>query len=179
MPGPYSSLMHATPKALSRFAERGEIEGHRHRRARWSIHSGQKTRHSGRCGACRKHSGEARDRLWRSGSRPPILFNAQQAASTPFTRHLYQYLFFVPRCDHALTSHIRRETGLGHAPGATVCVPHTPRPRASYNLVCSHNGGARHSTTERRCEVAKRAATACACQDAAGRFGTFGTAPSC
>ena len=31
IPGPYSSLMHATEGALSRFAERGEIEGHRHR----------------------------------------------------------------------------------------------------------------------------------------------------
>ena len=34
--------------------------GHRHRRARWTFHSGQKTRHSGRCGACCKLSGEAR-----------------------------------------------------------------------------------------------------------------------
>ena len=81
MPGPYSSLMHAAEGALSRFAERGEIGGRRHRRARWSIHSGQRRAHSGRCGACARHSGEARDRLWRGGSRPPILFNP---ASTPF-----------------------------------------------------------------------------------------------
>jgi len=60
------------PKALSRFAERGEIGGSRHRRARWTFHSGQRRGHSGRCGVCPRHSGEARDRLWRSGSRPPI-----------------------------------------------------------------------------------------------------------
>ena len=44
-------------------AERGEIRGHRHRRARWSIHSGRRRGHSGRCGACPRLSGEARDRL--------------------------------------------------------------------------------------------------------------------
>ena len=59
MPGPYSSLMHAAEGALSRFAERGEIGGRRHRRARWSFHSGQKTRHIGRCGACRVRRAEA------------------------------------------------------------------------------------------------------------------------
>ena len=32
---------------------------------------------------CRRHSGEARDRLWRSGSRPSISFNP---ASTPFSQ---------------------------------------------------------------------------------------------
>ena len=45
------------------------------------IHSGQRRGHSGRCGVCPRHSGEARDRLWRSGSRPPISVNP---ASTPF-----------------------------------------------------------------------------------------------
>ena len=60
------------PKALSRFAERGEIRGHRHRRARWCIHSGQRPLHSRRYGPCSGHSGEVRDRLWRSGSRPSI-----------------------------------------------------------------------------------------------------------
>ena len=38
------------PKALSRFAERGEIGGHRHRRARWSIHSGQRGHTHTSCG---------------------------------------------------------------------------------------------------------------------------------
>ena len=67
--GPKLTFDSSSPGAVP---ERGEIGGRRHRRARWSIHSGQKTRHSGRCGACRQLSGEARDRLWRSGSRPPI-----------------------------------------------------------------------------------------------------------
>ena len=39
---------------------------------RWTFHSGQRPLHSGRYGPCSGHSGEARDRLWRSGSRPPI-----------------------------------------------------------------------------------------------------------
>ena len=64
------------PKALSRFAERGEIRGRRHRRARWTFHSGQRPLHSGRYGPCSGHSGEARDRLWRGGSRPPISVNS-------------------------------------------------------------------------------------------------------
>ena len=54
------------PKALSRFAERGAGWG---RRARWTFHSGQRQWHAP---ACHCLSGEARDRLWRSGSRPPI-----------------------------------------------------------------------------------------------------------
>ena len=72
IPGPYSSLtcfagVWVRPGAVP---ERGEIEGHRHRRARWTFHSGQRPLHSGRYGPCSGHSGEARDRLWRSGSRP-------------------------------------------------------------------------------------------------------------
>ena len=63
IPGPYSSLTCFAGVRPGAVPERGEIEGHRHRRARWTFHSGQKTRHSGRCGACRKLSGEARDRL--------------------------------------------------------------------------------------------------------------------
>ena len=72
------------PKALSRFAERCAVGGSRHRRARWSIHSGQSQRrgHSGRCGVCPRHSGEARDRLWRSGSPPSI--STQLHVHTPF-----------------------------------------------------------------------------------------------
>ena len=49
---------------------------------RWTFHSRQRRAHSGRSGACARHSGEARDRLWRSGSRPSISVNP---ASTPFT----------------------------------------------------------------------------------------------
>ena len=51
---------------------RGEIGGRRHRRARWTFHSGQRRRHAHELRPCRRHTGEARDRLWRGGSRPPI-----------------------------------------------------------------------------------------------------------
>ena len=86
IPGPYSSLTCFAGVRPGAVPERGEIEGHRHRRARWTFHSGQKTRHSGRCGACRKLSGEARDRLctvakckWVAS---PDFLNSR---STPFT----------------------------------------------------------------------------------------------
>ena len=81
IPGPYSSLTCFAGVRPGAVPERGEIGGHRHRRARCSIHSGQRPLHSGRYGPCSGHSGEARDRLWRSGSRPPISVNP---ASTPF-----------------------------------------------------------------------------------------------
>ena len=79
MPGPYSSLMHATEGALSRFAERGEIEGHRHRRARGGIHSGQRRLlHAHEPRSCSRLSAarEARDRLWRSVA--VVSFNFRQ-----------------------------------------------------------------------------------------------------
>ena len=75
MPGPYSSLTCFAGVRPGAVPERGEIRGHRHRRARLSIHSGQRPLHSGWYGPCSGHSGEARDRLWRSGSRPSISFN--------------------------------------------------------------------------------------------------------
>jgi len=46
--------------ALSRFAELGEIRGRRHRRARWTFHSGQRQWHAPLSGACHCLSGEAR-----------------------------------------------------------------------------------------------------------------------
>ena len=49
-----------------------QIRGHRHRRARLSIHSGQRRLHAHEPRSCSRHSGEARDRLWRGGSRPRI-----------------------------------------------------------------------------------------------------------
>ena len=72
IPGPYSSLTCFAGVRPGAVPERGEIEGHRHRRARWTFHSGQRRRHAHELRPCRRHSGEARDRLWRSGSRPPI-----------------------------------------------------------------------------------------------------------
>ena len=71
------------PKALSRFAELGEVRGRRHRRARGIIHSGQRRLHAHEPRSCRRHSGEARDRLWRGGSRSRISVNSSR--STPFT----------------------------------------------------------------------------------------------
>ena len=52
--------------------QKTQIGGHRHRRVRWTFHSGQRQWHAPLRGACHCHSGEARDRLWRGGSRPPI-----------------------------------------------------------------------------------------------------------
>ena len=49
-----------------------QVEGSRHRRARWTFHSGQRRVHAHEPRSYTRLSGEARDRLWRSGSRPPI-----------------------------------------------------------------------------------------------------------
>ena len=72
IPGPYSSLTCFAGVRPGAVPERGEIGGHRHRRARWTFHSGQRRRHAHELRPCRRLSGEARDRLWRSGSRPSI-----------------------------------------------------------------------------------------------------------
>ena len=72
IPGPYSSLTCFAGVRPGAVPERGEIGGHRHRRARWSIHSGQRRLHAHEPRSCSRLSGEARDRLWRSGSRPRI-----------------------------------------------------------------------------------------------------------
>ena len=77
IPGPYSSLTCFAGVRPGAVPERGEIEGHRHRRARWTFHSGQRRRHAHELRPCRRLSGEARDRLWRSGSRPSISFNSR------------------------------------------------------------------------------------------------------
>ena len=112
MPGPYSSLMHATEGALSRFAERGEIRGHRHRRARWSIHSGQRRRHAHEPRLCRRPSGEARDRLWRSGSRPSISVNpACNRARRTANHHGVDHAELLQRLDSAF---LLRELNLWH-----------------------------------------------------------------
>ena len=68
-----------------------QVEGSRHGRARWSIHSGQRRGHSGQCGVCPRHSGEVRDRLWRGGSRPWSLNFSVNSPSTDHT--LYQVVF--------------------------------------------------------------------------------------
>ena len=55
-----------------RRARRKLEEAATHRRARWTFHSGQRRVHAHEPRSYTRHSGEARDRLWRSGSRPPI-----------------------------------------------------------------------------------------------------------
>ena len=80
------------PKALSRFAELGEIRGRRHRRARWTFHSGQNRVHAHEPRSYTRLSGEARDRLWRSGSRPRISVNSP---STPCRTRLGLFNFFA------------------------------------------------------------------------------------
>ena len=76
IPGPYSSLTCFAGVRPGAVPERGEIGGHRHRRARWSIHSGQRRLHAHEPRSCSRLNGEARDRLWRGGSRPPISVNS-------------------------------------------------------------------------------------------------------
>ena len=67
------------PKALSRFAERGA--GWRKPPTTSALDFSLRTKNAAQRtvgGACTPHSaGEARDRLWRSGSRPPISVNSR------------------------------------------------------------------------------------------------------
>ena len=63
IPGPYSSLTCFAGVRPGAVPERGEIEGHRHRRARWTFHSGQRRGHAHELRSCSRLGGEARDRL--------------------------------------------------------------------------------------------------------------------
>ena len=75
--------MHATEGAVEVRRARRRLEDTpvTDERVFWTFHSGQRRRHAHELRPCRRLSGEARDRLWRSGSRPSISFNP---ASTPF-----------------------------------------------------------------------------------------------
>ena len=66
------------PKALSRFAERGaRLRDTPSPTSALDFSLRTKTRpHAHEPRSCSRHSGEARDRLWRSGSRPPISVNS-------------------------------------------------------------------------------------------------------
>ena len=128
MPGPYSSLTCFAGVRPGAVPERGEIGGHRHRRARWSIHSGQRRAHSGRCGACARHSGEARDRLWRSGS-----FRVPRLCSTHGPHPLL--VRAVSRVGWRLErarGGTRAATGAARALARTVSVSSTTSVRASH-----------------------------------------------
>ena len=64
---------------------------HRRARCRWSIHSGQRRRHAHELRPCRRHSGEARDRLWRSGSQH-LAFTPPRLRKVRFLMYAVSYL---------------------------------------------------------------------------------------
>ena len=82
-PGFRRKELHATEGAVEVRRARRRLEDTSSPTSALDFSLRTKTRHSGRCGACRKLSGEARDRLWRSGGR--VLRFPLNSVSTPFT----------------------------------------------------------------------------------------------